>query len=137
MQKRIARAGIAVLAAFLAFPAIAADEEIRSSGQINFVSGGVGEESLERMVALSGDFNLKLLFANRAGEYLADISFAVSDARGGRILDAVSEGPWFLATLPPGKYRITAGCREESRTVSAAIPATGQREVVFRLECGE
>jgi hypothetical protein len=137
MQKRIASVSIAVLAALLALPAIAADEEIRSTGRIKFVSGGVGEESLERIRALSGDFNLKLLFANRAGEYLADVSLAISDPRGGRILDAVSEGPWFLASLPPGKYSITAGCPEESRTVATAIPATGQREVVFRLECGE
>jgi hypothetical protein len=53
------------------------------------------------------------------------------------MLDTVSEGPWFLAKLVPGKISITAACKAESRTVATAIPATGQREVVFRLECGD
>jgi hypothetical protein len=137
MQGRNVAARIVVLAALFSPPAFAAEEEVRSAGDVRFVSGGVGEESLERIRALDPEFNLKLLFATRAGEYLADVRVSVTGTRGEGILDTVSEGPWFLARMAPGKVRITAACREEFRTVATAIPATGQREVVFRLECGE
>ena len=45
----------------------AAEGQAAPSSQVKFVSGGVGEESLEHMQAIRKDFNLKLLFALKAG----------------------------------------------------------------------
>src|SRR3990167_7162022 len=114
-----------------------AQNQIMTSGQVTFASGGVGEDSLQRMEALSKDFNLKVIFALKAGNYLADVAVVISDARGAKVLETVSEGPWFLAKLPPGKYQFTATYESESFTRATTIPATGQRELIFRWERAE
>lgn len=114
-----------------------AQNQIMTSGQVAFASGGVGEDSLQRMKALSKDFNLKVIFALKAGNYLADVAVVISDARGAKVLETVSEGPWFLAKLPPGKYQFTAAYESESFTRTMTIPATGQRELIFRWERAE
>lgn len=114
-----------------------AQNEILTSGQVTFASGGVGDDSLRRMEALSKDFNLKVIFALKAGNYVADVAVVISDARGAKVLETVSEGPWFLAKLPAGKYQFTATYESESSTRTTTIPATGQRELIFRWERAE
>jgi hypothetical protein len=103
-------------------------------GQVKYISGGVGEDSDARMQALSKDYNLKLLFAAKDGHYLADVAVTITDARGAKVLDAVSDGPWLLANLAPGKYEITAAYDGKPVTRSTTIAASGRREVFFRWE---
>jgi hypothetical protein len=125
---------VAFAVTLTAVPARSADDQVMSSGSVKFVSGGVGEDSAARIAALSKDFNLKLLFAQKDGHYLADIAVSISDARGGKVLEAVSEGPWLLAKLAPGKYQVTASYGGKPFTRAITIPDTGQREMVFRWE---
>jgi hypothetical protein len=130
--------GLVAFAVILtAVPARSADDQVMSSGSVKFVSGGVGEDSAERISALSKDFNLKLLFAQKDGHYLADVAVTISDAQGKKVLEAISEGPWLLAKLAPGKYQVTAAFGGESFTRATTIPASGQRELIFRWERAE
>ena len=128
---------IACGAAVAATAAQPAQSQTMASGQVTFASGGVGEDSLQRMEALSKDFNLKVIFALKAGNYVADVAVVISDARGAKVLETMSEGPWFLAKLSPGKYQFTATYESESFTRATTIPATGQRELIFRWERAE
>ena len=128
---------IACGAAAAAGSALSAQDQIMTSGQVTFASGGVGDDSLQRMEALSKDVNLKVIFALKTGNYLADVAVVISDARGGKVLETVSEGPWFLARLPPGKYQFTATYESESFTRTTTIPASGQRGLIFRWERAE
>ncbi len=128
---------IACGAAAAAGTAQSAQSQIMTSGQVTFASDGVGEESLRRMEALSKGFNLKVIFALKTGNYVSDVAVAISDVRGAKVLATVSEGPWFLAKLPPGKYQFTATYESESFTRTTTIPATGQRELIFRWERAE
>jgi hypothetical protein len=112
----------------------AAEEEIVTIGAVKLMSGGVGEESETRVLARSGEFNLKLLFATRTGHYLAGIPVTIADAGGKVIAETVSEGPWLLATLAPGKYVITAANDEIKVTRSTTIPASGRREIFYRWD---
>lgn len=124
---------VAFAAALTAVP-LSSAQQVMSSGAVRFVSGGVGEDSAERIRALSKDFNLKLLFAQKDGHYLAEVAVTISDAQGGKVLETVSEGPWLLAKLAPGKYRVTASFGGKALTRETMIPASGQRELVFRWE---
>ena len=101
---------------------------------VKFVSGGVSDDSAERMAAVSKEFNLKLLFAAKDGHYLADVAVTISDAGNRKVLDAVSEGPFLFAQLAPGKYAITATYAGLAQTSSTTIAATGRRELVFRWD---
>ena len=135
MRPRFLPFTLTTFAAMLATePARPAQDQPTSSAQVTFVSGGVGADSAERMVALSKDFNLKLLFAARDGHYLAEVAVAISDARGAKVLEAVSEGPFFLARLGPGKYQVKVVYEGISLSRATTVPVTGRRELVFRWE---
>lgn len=101
---------------------------------VKFISGGVGDDSAERMAALGKEFNLKLMFAAKDGHYLGDVAVTISDAANRKVLETVAEGPFLFAQLPPGKYSVVAAYAGSAQTRSTAVAATGRRELVFRWE---
>ena len=58
-------------------------------------------------------YTLRLLFADSSGSYLADIAVTVADRAGNTLLEAISDGPYLWARLPPGSYRVTARRRPD------------------------
>ncbi len=108
-------------------------EAVRQSGDISYVSGGVGDESLERVGALEMGFNVKLVFALQNGEYLSDVKVVIADAVGKPLLEAVAEGPMFLAKLPAGRYELRATYGEVTRMQRVRLGAKdGLKTVQFR-----
>lgn len=108
------------------------DAIVQTVGGMSYVSGGVGKDSIDRLNSLAGDFNLKLVFALKAGDYLSNVKVGISDAAGNTILDALSEGPWFLARLPKGNYQIVAtfGGKAEKRGIT--VGADKLKTIDFR-----
>ena len=98
------------------------DAIVQTAGGVAYVSGGVGSEAIDRLDSLAGNFNLKLVFALKAGNYLSGVKVTIGDAAGKTLLDTTSEGPWFLAKLPVGNYQVVAtfAGKAEKRTVSVA-----------------
>jgi hypothetical protein len=101
---------------------------------VKFISGGVSDDSAERMAAIGKEFNFKLLFTAKDGHYLADVAISISDAANRKVLETVSEGPFLFAQLAPGKYAIAATYAGVTQTRSTTIAARGRRELVFRWE---
>jgi hypothetical protein len=83
------------------------------------ISGGVGEESRERLKAREHEFNLKLVFTLIEGNYLADVRVAVRNAAGQVVVEHIADGPFVLARLAPGSYTVTAayGGQPQTRTI--------------------
>jgi hypothetical protein len=109
-----------------------------STNQAAYISGGVGDDSAERMAAIGKEYNLKLTFAARDGHYLADVAVLIKNAAGGNVLVATSEGPFLFVQLPPGKYQVTADYADKVLTRSTSVAASGRREMIFRWdEAGE
>jgi hypothetical protein len=79
------------------------EEEV---GGVALVSGGVGLSEREYMEDLADQFNVKLVFALEAGNYLSSIPVTIN----GNGVDIRTEtaGPWLYADLPPGSYELTA-----------------------------
>ena len=71
-----------------------------------YMTGGISVEERQRMSEQSSEYNLKLIFAENAGIYLADVKVAVENDRGEQIGNFTSPGPWFFIQLPPGRYDI-------------------------------
>jgi hypothetical protein len=126
-------AAMALMAAVAPAMAQGMAEQAVTQGNVSWVSGGVGDPSVERMQAMSRDYNLKAIFALKTGNYVADVPVVVTDARGNKAIDTVSGGPWFLARLPPGTYRVSATFGGETLAQVANVPATGRRDLVFRF----
>ena len=101
---------------------------IENSRGIRYVSGGIGEGERAELEALSEQFNLRILFAvHGSGNYLADVRLRILDPSGAPVLDVVSEGPWFLAALPPGDYTVEARTPEQTQQQSARIGGSPTR----------
>ena len=104
----------------------------QTPGGISYVSGGVGDESIDRLNSMAGEFNLKLVLAMKSGEYLSDVRVVIVDAKGKTILDTTSEGPWLLTRLPAGNYRIVASFAGKAERRQVAVGANKLRTIDFR-----
>jgi dipeptidase len=80
---------------------------------------------------MAGDYNLKIVFALKEGNYLADASVLIKDAQDRTVLEAVSDGPWFYAKLPAGQYAVTATMMEKANTEKVQIKPAGQSVLHF------
>lgn len=122
------RAAVFLITLFSASLCVA---QATSPAAVDYVTGGVGEVQRAELAAMPG-YNLRVALANAAGEYLADAHVRVIDARGREVLQTQMDGPWLLARLPAGSYRVVATVDGEQRTQTVQVPATGQRQIVLR-----
>ncbi len=118
--------------ASLAPAAYAADAIVQSAGNVKYVSGGVGADSIDQLNALSKDFNLKLVFAMNSGNYVSDVAVAITDPAGKTLLNTTSNGPWLLTRLPAGTYKIVATFAGTAVTRQTTVGATALSIVDMR-----
>lgn len=125
----------AVLAAGLALAAVAAlaSERVMTQNGHDYVCTGVGGHA--RADPRWRAFPLKLVFANRAGEYLSDVSVRLTDAAGLTVLETQCDAPWLLAKLEVGRYEARVETADGvRRTVELNLSGTGQTLFVIALE---
>ena len=108
------------------------DEIVQIAGGVSYVSGGVGTTSIDRLSALAGDFNLKLVFALKSGDYVSDVRVSIADTAGKAVLDTTSDGPWVFTKLPAGSYQIVATFAGNAEKRTIAVGAEKLRTVDFR-----
>ena len=123
-----------LLGAALLVPVASANSDaiVQTAGGVSYVSGGGGRESSDRLSSLAGDFNLKLVFALKSGSYVSGVKVTIADASGKMLLGTTSEGPWFLARLPPGNYQVVASFAGKSEKRSIAVGAEKLKTIDFR-----
>jgi hypothetical protein len=83
----------------------------RHSGDVQYMTGGVGEDEARAMQADAQHWPLALEFAVQRGpraEWLADVDVHITDRHGRDVLDTITDGPMLLARLAPGDYTIRA-----------------------------
>lgn len=105
---------------------------VANAADVPHVSGGIGEDEQKSLQAREGEFNLKLVFTLLEGNYLADVSVTVTDAANRKIIEHRATGPFFMAKLPAGQYRIEAS--HEGKTVArkVSVGARGLRTEYLR-----
>lgn len=123
-----------VVACFAVTPrADAKSEEVaRAPSGVMYVSGGVGTEAVELLKSMEKDFNLKMVFADKAGEYLSDVKVTITDSGDRVLLDAVTEGPLLMAKLPVSRYRIDATFDGRSERQNVAVTANKLTSLGFQ-----
>jgi hypothetical protein len=117
----IAATAVVLLAFAVAAPA----------ADVPHVSGGVDADARAELLAKEKEYNLKIIAAEKSGDYLADVKVVIERANKERVLDTTMEGPILLAKLPPGTYTIRATSGRETLTQTVTIPAQGLRQAVF------
>jgi hypothetical protein len=123
---------VLVSAALMPVAGICAQNVAQTSGGVTYVSGGVDDASLDALKGELRNYNLKLVFALKTGEFMSDVKVAISDAKGNPVLNATSDGPWFLAKLPPGSYRVVATSSGNSITQQASVDPAKLKTLDFR-----
>jgi hypothetical protein len=98
------------------------------SGEVGYVSGGVGLDERDAMRGIEGNYNTKLMCALKSGEYVSDVKVDILDAMGGKVLEETTKGPWFFVDLPEGSYRLAVSYegRTEERDIKAGDDLRGR-----------
>lgn len=135
--KLLTRGFATILLGSISFVSVAnadGDGIVQTVGGVSYVSGGVGTASIDRLNSLASDFNLKLVFALKSGAYLSGVKVAIADATGKSVLNAWSEGPWFLTKLPAGNYQIVATLAGNAVTQHISVGTQELRTIDFRWD---
>ena len=104
------------------------------AADVPYISGGVGADTREELLAKEKEYNLKIVTAEKSGDYLADVTLVIESVRKERVLDTTMAGPILLAKLAPGTYIIRATSASQTLTRTVTIPAQGLRQVDFRWD---
>jgi hypothetical protein len=81
---------------------------------IEVLSGGVGRDEARALQGEARHWPLALEFAvkepkvTNGAEFAADVAVHIRDAHGRGVLDTTADGPFLLARLAPGTYRVDA-----------------------------
>jgi hypothetical protein len=111
----------------------ATEVRITPSG-VRYLTGGVTAQELAAVQAARRDFSLALRPVSEiSGGPLIDAQIRIRRADGSELLVAEMDGPWFLAALPPGRYRVEVTFQDETQQIAVEIPREGQRELVLRF----
>ena len=128
MDKRIQM--LAMAAVLLTFPM-----DVRAAdAPVPYISGGTGAAAREALLAREKEFNLKIVVADKSGDYLAGVKVVIESATKAQVLDATMEGPILLAKLPPGTYTIRATSNDQKLTRTVTIAAQGLQQVDLRWD---
>ena len=124
----LAFAGTAIAAAASHLPAT------HTQGEVRYLSGGIGKSEAAAMKHAARRYPLQLEFLLKAKpkeEYLADIKVQIKDAHDRLVLDAIAGGPFLLAKMPAGKYKVSADRDGKVVHRQIEIAASGHQRVVF------
>lgn len=111
--------------------ALPVDEEITINGT-QVACTGIGDEAISdpRWPA----YSVRTEFADGKAEYLSEMDISIATAKGVTILKARCDGPWFLAKLRPGKYKVSATFDGRlTKTARFTAPAGGQSRTIVRF----
>lgn len=84
---------------------------VQNQGQIEFLTGGIGLNESQAILQEGGKWPLMLELAKvgvSRAEYISDVQIIIKDASGSTMLETITNGPYLLAKLPPGKYFLDA-----------------------------
>jgi hypothetical protein len=112
---------------------LAFDMEVRAA-DVPYVSGGVGADARQELLAKEREYNLKIIAADKSGDYLADVQVVIESARKERVLDTTMDGPILLVKLAPGTYTVRATLDAKTLTRTVTIAAQGLRQEDFRWD---
>ena len=94
------------------------------AADVPYLSGGVGADAREELLAKEKEYNLKIIAAERSGDYLAGVKVVIESASKEKVLDTTMEGPILLA------IRAISDGQTLTRTVT--VPVRGLRQVDVR-----
>jgi hypothetical protein len=118
----------------VAFAATTNLPPLQQQGAVTYLSGGVGSDQSAALKDVMHKYPLVLEFAgatHHGNEYLADVPVHIADMNGKTLLNATSHGPFMLASLPNGRYKITASHDGKTQQRLVDINSSGHVRAMF------
>ena len=103
-------------------------------GEGMHISGGVGQEERNAMLAQRPKYNLRLTFAQAGtGEFVSGVKVAIEakDKVESKVEPLTDCGPMLFVKLKPGMYRITATYEGKSMSSLLRVKAAGTDKVFY------
>ncbi|HTD06276.1 carboxypeptidase regulatory-like domain-containing protein [Undibacterium sp.] len=108
---------------------------VTHKGDVSFLSGGIGLEESTAMQHAARNYPLEMEFLDKASprdEYTANVHVKVENAQHAVVLDTVAQGPFLLAKLPDGHYRVQAEQGGISKQRDVTLTGKGpQQKLIF------
>ncbi|RKP59010.1 carboxypeptidase regulatory-like domain-containing protein [Pararobbsia silviterrae] len=99
---------------------------VKQSGDVSYVTGGVGLDESHALKAAAPHWPVELLFAGPGSDYLSDVHVDVTGG-GGSVFHATADGPYMLVKLPPGDYVVHASYKGEEKTQAIKVGGAHQK----------
>ncbi len=100
--------------------------EIRTAGDVRYITGGVGDEEEAQLKMVEKDYNLRLLTTGTGGAYVSGAMARITDANGTVVLSSDGVGPYLYADLKPGVYNVEVTAPEGGiKSTRVNVPASG------------
>jgi hypothetical protein len=107
---------------------------VQSQGQTEYLTGGIGADESEAILQQARSWPLVLELAQSGparAAYISDVRVTIKDGSGTMILDTVTEGPFLLVRLVPGKYSIDASYESKTLHRDVSIGKGGSNKIML------
>jgi len=107
---------------------------VQSQGQTEYLTGGIGADESEAILQEARTWPLVLELAQNGptrAAYISDVRITIKDGSGTMILDTVTEGPFLLVRLVPGKYSIYASYESKTLHRDVSIGKGGSNKIML------
>lgn len=106
--------------------------KVRKQSGIDYVSGGMDEAEKQMLKRVASKYPMQLVFTGEDGaQELEGVKVTVIDLRGDKVIEAISDGPWFYFNPPSGRYTMQAEYAGE--TVTRTVDLVGRRYIVLEF----
>jgi hypothetical protein len=106
----------------------------KTVGTVSYIDGGRAPAQAKAMNKEASNYPLELLFLWGRGQKetpIYGVQWSIKDAAGHELLDKSSGGPEVLASLPNGRYTVTAHYHETSLSRAVTVHRGQHDEVVL------
>ena len=112
---------------------------VHTSGDVQYLSGGIGKGEAHAIERASKHWPLMLEFAvkdRKRADFTADVKVVVHGSKGQAVLDTTAGGPLLLAKLAPGHYDVDATVAGKTLHESVLVKHGQPAKAVFVWPAG-
>ncbi len=99
-------------------------------GNIEFITGGIGDEERSSIEAVKSNYNLYVMSAGTDGAFTGNMHLNILDKSNNSVLDT-EIGPLFYAKLPDGAYTIEGTHNNQTKSEKVTISGGKSKSVHF------
>lgn len=109
--------------------------EVKTSGAVRYVSGGIPYEQLPAFRQARRDYSLNIEIFQREGDksvFTADADVQLVNVKTGEVvLETKTDGPYLWAKVPPGQYKVVATLNNQMKEARVTVNGSNPTRAVI------